>query len=48
MKMDMNLYLLHVLIFLVVLAILFFIVKIDRKLTVCPVTGEIPCKCNRN
>ena len=23
-------------------------IKLDQKLKVCPVTGDIPCKCNKN
>lgn len=42
MKVDLNYVIISILCIL-----LFFVIKLDRKLTVCPVTGDIPCKCNK-
>lgn len=46
--MKMNLDMMHVVLVVLLCVNLFFVVKLDRKLSVCPKTGDIPCKCNNN
>ena len=38
----------HIVLAVLLCANLLFVIIIDRKLSVCPKTGDIPCKCNKN
>ena len=44
--MKMNLDMIHILLIVLLVVNLVFVIKVDNKLKICPVTGEIPCKCN--
>ena len=43
MKLDV----VHIVLIILLIIVIGLLVKLDIKLSVCPVTGDIPCKCGK-
>ena len=43
MKIDV----VHIVLIVLLIIVIGFLVKLDLKLSVCPITGDIPCKCDK-